>query len=77
MVQCRECKATVADTAEKCPHCGVDYPNKRLHVGAMIVGIIVLVLSLIVVFWVWNTVTSAWEEAGKRMEREGLVPGKK
>lgn len=31
---CRECKRDVSTTADKCPHCGADYPTKAAAKGA-------------------------------------------
>lgn len=29
LVPCRECGKSVAQSASKCPHCGVDYPTSK------------------------------------------------
>ncbi|MEH7419592.1 hypothetical protein V7266_30635, partial [Neobacillus drentensis] len=43
LVNCRVCKQPVADTAKKCPHCGVDDPGKNSFETAFGCGCLIVV----------------------------------
>ena len=46
MIKCRECGAEVSSEAKKCPHCGVDTPDKNKERWQMIGGGILILLLI-------------------------------
>lgn len=59
LVNCNKCQKQVADTAEKCPHCGAklkdSFLEKLLKIGIK-VGIGYFVVVIIIIIIAYNTI---------------------
>lgn len=61
---CFECRGSVAETAEKCPHCGAHNPTQSVgqHLGETIIGIGIMVGLVFLFVWAANSglLPEAW-----------------
>lgn len=58
LVECRECRKQVSDSAKTCPHCGAKVPHRSV-IGLLIIGLGIIILTSIVIGSVGrNTVTT-------------------
>ena len=52
---CRKCGETVSRAANKCPHCGADYPAADLNIeksiGAIVAYVFVILLTTAFLLW--------------------------
>jgi RNA polymerase subunit RPABC4/transcription elongation factor Spt4 len=48
MVSCRECGGSVSSEAEKCPHCGIGFPDSTQRWKQFGLGVVVCVILLAV-----------------------------